>query len=149
MSIDYSKALVWRGNINQAFVANSTKVISGAGTSALGGVGTYIFGKGTLFKVLKIDIRINTAGASATQTFRVQKSDSAGSFSSATTVGSVTIASTDAAGALLSTTIAAADTDVDNSNGTNLYAIRLVHIATATDASLDYDYAVYYTPPHC
>lgn len=154
MSGNYAYVVCARGAVSQGIVANATTLLGAGVTDAdvaagIVGPGSYIFGKGTLFKILKAQVRINTAATSATQSFQVQKSDSAGSFSSPTAVATVTITSSDAAGALLSATVADGSTDVDNSNGTNLYALRLVHVATSTDATLNYDFAVYYSYPHC
>lgn len=149
MSGNYQQVSFARGNVPKGLIVNGTALV-GAGVTATPSVGpgSYLFAPSTLFKVLKAGVRVNTAGASATQSFQVQISDSAGSFSSPTSICTVTITSGNAAAAQLSTVVAAASTDVDNSNGTNLYAIRFVHVATSTDASLDYDYWVAFTAMH-
>lgn len=155
MSGNYTLVHQARGSVSQGTIANATTLLGAGITVATTpavvavGPGSYIFGKGVLFKIISAQVRINTAATSATQSFRVQLSDSAGSFSSPTNIITVTITSSDAAGAILKTNAADGSTDVDNSNGTNLYALRLVHVATSTDATLNYDYAVTYTATHC
>lgn len=150
MSANYGSVMMVHGNVPKGLIVNGTALV-GAGVTATPstGPGSYIFGYGTLFKALRAHVRINTAATQATQSFRLQLSDSAGSFASATTLATVTIVSGNVAGTILSADVAANSTDVDNSNGTNLHALRMVHVATSTDASLDYDYEVFFTYPHC
>lgn len=149
MSGNYTLCQSLKGAVDNSVIANGTVLLGAGGdTPNRQGPGSYIFSKNKLFKVLSAQVRINVAGASATQSFQVQKSNSAGSFASPTVLATVTITSGDAAGSLLETAVAASSTDVDNSDG-SLYAVRVVHVATSTDASLDYDYEVIYTYTHC
>lgn len=154
MSANYTLCQSLKGRVFKEQPANGTVILGQGGIETTGtlevtGAGSHIWSKGRIFKVLSAQVLINTAATEATQSFQVQLSDSAGAWGSPTTLATVTITSGNAAGSQLETAVAASSTDVDNSNGTNLYAVRVVHVATATDASLNYDYEVIYTYTHC
>lgn len=129
MSMDYTDTFVLKGNVPQSLVANATTLIPGS----------YLFSKSFNFKVLHAQVRVNVAGASATQSFQVQLSAADGTFTSNTVLATITITSSDAATTLIEARVADASTDVI-ANGTR--CVRCVHVATSTDATLNYDFEV-------
>jgi hypothetical protein len=149
MSGNYTLCQSVKGAVDNSVIANGTVLLGAGGdTPNRQGPGSYIWAKNRLFKIISAAVRINTVAASATQSFQVQKSDSTGDFTTPTVLATVTITSGNAAKSLLETAVSAALTDVDNSDG-SLYAVQLVHVATSTDATLNYDYEVVYTYNHC
>ena len=134
MSVDYSQSNIKHGSIAHGGIINGTLV------------GAYIWSKDYDFLILYAGIRITAAATTdRTHTFKVQMSDSAGAFSSPTDLLTISIATTDAAAALLSGRAAAGSSLVTH-NGA--YQCRTAHVATGTDASLDYDYYVAHSSLH-
>lgn len=131
MSMDYTDTQVITGRVpRNGAVANGTVLLD------------TIFSKSYNFKITHAQVRINVVAASATQTFLVQLSAADGTFSSPTTLATITITSSHAATTMLEARIADGSTDVI-ANGTR--CVRLVHVATSTDATLDYSYQVEFT----
>lgn len=128
MSMDYTDTQLIHGRVpRNGAVANGTVLLD------------TIFSKSYNFKVTHAQVRINVVAASATQSFQVQLSAADGTFTSNTVLATITITSSHAATTMLEARIADASTDVI-ANGTRL--VRLVHVATSTDATLDYSYEV-------
>lgn len=133
MSMDYTDTITVCGRVpRDGAVANGTVLLD------------TIFSKSYNFKVLHAQVRINVVGASATQSFQVQLSAADGTFTSNTVLATITITSSHAATTMLEARVADASTDVI-ANGTRL--VRLVHVATSTDATLDYSYEVTCSSP--
>ena len=131
--MDYTDTHLIKGYVDHTVIANASTVISLPG---------YAFTKTIPFLVKSATVRLRAVAATdRTHTFKVQLSDSAGAFSSPTDLIAVSIATTDAAAAILFTR--AADTvALVNQTSSTLYAVRFVHVASGTDATLDYDFQV-------
>lgn len=133
MSLDYCTGQLARyGNVAQSVIINGTYSIPIR----------LLYSKNFDWLVRGIQIKINTAAASASQYVALQ-SGATTAFSSPVEIARVTIASTDAAGTLFQ--VQATDAYARVPAG---YFVRLVHVATSTDASLDYDYEIFGTARH-
>lgn len=126
MSIDYNRAQVIR-------YGTVTAAISSGGVEQ----GTRQWCKTNPFLVLGLRVLIKTAATQASQTVKIQKSDTSGSFSSPTDLATVTIASTDAA-----TTTFESRVDADACQIEPGEQVRVFHTVGSSEASLIYDYEV-------
>ena len=132
MSLDYTKTENVSMHVpSAAAIANATVVVGYIGSQQNWGV-------------LALTVTVQVAATSATQTVKLQASDSAGSFASPVDLCEITLASTDAAGTVLFDSVDAASFDL-----TSGHLLRVVHIATSTDASAKYRADVTVTQRHC
>jgi hypothetical protein len=144
MSTDYATGKsCFKANVAQSFIANATKLIPGS----------YIVSQYD-FLAIEILARINTAPTLASQTVKLQASDAAGSFTSPTDLATITFLSSHTAGRVLQARVpeSLAFISVSGSRSPGVdgarRALRLVHTAGGTDATLDYDVEVFTTSRH-
>lgn len=137
MSRDYGNPLVFRGKVGATGTAGSATLI--AGSAVINGTLDVmrIFSKTFDYMIEHAQIVINIAATSATQTFKVQMSSSANDFATPTDLASITIASSDTGGTMKEVRVSPASAVIPAGR-----LCRVVHIATATDATLNYDFEV-------
>ena len=99
------------------------------------------------FMVVGFSVNIITGATSATQSVALQSSDTAGSFSSPTTLATITILAvgTDAIGTVKEAFVSTPALSCLQPG----QRLRVVHIATSTDATLKYGVEIFRAPTHC
>ena len=135
MSLDYSTRQVVRVNVpRDGAVANATTVLNGS----------TVFSYDKYYAIIGIMIYVKAAATLASQTIRLQLSDSAGSFSSPTTLAEQIITSSHTAGTKFWVPVSVASCDLASG-----YVARLVDIATGTDATANFDVDIVATVRDC
>lgn len=129
MSYDYTDT-----KLISATVANAG--ITGSNTLA------HVFSKSYPFKVLHLQVYMVATPTGSANSLVIQKSDSAGSFASPTTLGTIAFTTANTAGSTAEVRVA--DTDVNITPG---YAIRLR--TAGADATIAYAYQLTVTNPAC
>ncbi len=132
MSRDYTHSTVRAGAASS--LANGATVLG------------YVFSKDYDFLALQLQVLITAAEAGATtHTVKVQRSDSAGSFSSPTDLCSIALTSSNAVASMSSVRIDPEDSAVEAGA---LYALRIVHTASAGSSALAYTWEFAHTAVH-
>lgn len=135
MSLDYTTTQTIRVNVpRDGAVANATTVLNGS----------TVFSYDKYFAIIGIMIYVKAAATLASQTLRLQLSDSAGSFSSPTTLAEQIVTSSHTAGTKFWVPVTVANCDLSSG-----YVARLVDIATNTDATANFDIDIVVTSRHC
>lgn len=134
MSLDYTGGQVAReGAVLHGVIVNGTYVIPMRTI-------TSVFS----FHVIGVLVKIVAAAAGSTHLVKLQKSASGGSFASPVELCSLPILSSYAAASSYFGRVTDSLAKIDTN-----YLVRLVHVAEATDASLDYDYEVFTNQRDC
>jgi hypothetical protein len=135
MSLDYST-----GGVVAADRLVTNGVITSGSTFVLG----HVWSKDFNFLVLGIAVLIETAMSGGTHTFKLQLSDSAGSFSSPTDLATITVSGLSAAAQAFAR-VADASSQVD---GNTTRALRVVHTSSAAETTGIYSWKVFATNLH-
>lgn len=137
MSRDYSKS-----EVVSIYVPACSQEAIGNGTKIMGVIGSNSVNWGAL----ALSVTVIQGAVNADNVIKLQASDTAGSFASPTELASIAVAAaaTDAAGTVKHALVDASKFDLDVGQ-----VLRVVNVATGTDANLKYRADVVVTPYHC